>query len=533
MKVQMKFIQTNLVDRKGRICADSYEIKDLGEGPQEYWLIWNGSGDELSDLRATKFVPREGSEAQMRALGIRPQEFIDYGKARTIRDVLMLGTVVFRHHRRLIQVGGLLKWSADCFRKIGLLILKITIRIVRMVPAVCFVLLVRGVRPWLLVRWGPLYAQVFGHFLTSTDTYVCEKKRGIGVPDERFVDLFWLPDDVSNRYLARMWGRVLCIWPRWFMKDVNQINRWFPGSGHMHFRDVPGPSPTGGRPYIESDLYRVTDDSPPVLSFTGDEVQEGKRKLIEMGLTLNRPYVCLYVRDGAYDASKPEREDHAKWTDYRNGNVQDFIPMCEALIDEGIQIVRMGSKVWEPIKYCHPSLVDYAVSGYRTEFMDLFLAANSYFGVSTDTGSDEMQSVFRKEMVYVDFADIAWFRSNTDRSLTIFQHRYSMKEKRILTFKEIIARNLLRKDNENKDVYEGEDICLTSSSPDDICEVVLEKLSRLRNTWRGTQEDEARQERFRTLFPTDILDLLNNQRAHSDIRARIGAQFLRKYPNWI
>ena len=114
----MKFVQVCLVDRKGRICADSFEIKDLGGGPQEYWLIWNGSGDELSDLRATKFVPREGSEAQMRTLGIRPQKCIFYRKARTIRDVLMLGRVVVRHHWRLIQAGGLLKWSADLFPKI-------------------------------------------------------------------------------------------------------------------------------------------------------------------------------------------------------------------------------------------------------------------------------------------------------------------------------------------------------------------------------------------------------------------------------
>jgi len=116
-----------------------------------------------------------------------------------------------------------------------------------------------------------------------------------------------------------------------------------------------------------------------------------------------------------------------------------------------------------------------------------------------------------------------------------------MKEKRILPFREIIARKLLNSAltldklilKDSKNLYEGEDICLIPSTPDDICEVVLEKLSRLRNTWRGTQEDEVRQERFRTLFPTDVLDPINNQRMHADIRARIGAQFLRKYPNWI
>ena len=96
----MDLIQVILVDEKGRTCADKCEIQDLGEGPREYWRVWPNAGDESSDLRATKFIAREGAESQMLALGVRLREYINYREATNVRDVIMLGPVVVRHTER-------------------------------------------------------------------------------------------------------------------------------------------------------------------------------------------------------------------------------------------------------------------------------------------------------------------------------------------------------------------------------------------------------------------------------------------------
>ena len=57
------------------------------------------------------------------------------------------------------------------------------------VPAV---LVIRLIRPWLLVRLGGLESSRIGHFAANTELYLCERDAGINIPKQRYVDLFYM-----------------------------------------------------------------------------------------------------------------------------------------------------------------------------------------------------------------------------------------------------------------------------------------------------------------------------------------------------
>src|SRR3990167_4325024 len=112
------------------------------------------------------------------------------------------------------------------------------LRISRRLPlyalAISAVIVIRLIRPWLLVRVGGLGSSRIGHFAGNTELYLCERDAGINVPKERYVDLFYMSyRPICNEQLAIMWKRVLRVWPSWILSPISIVNRLIPG-GAVH-----------------------------------------------------------------------------------------------------------------------------------------------------------------------------------------------------------------------------------------------------------------------------------------------------------
>src|SRR3989344_7242242 len=91
--------------------------------------------------------------------------------------------------------------------------------------AVPVVVVIRLIRPWLLVRWRDLISPRIGHFAANTELYLCERDAGINVPKQRHVDFFFTEGPICNRQLAIMWKRILRVWPSWIMLSLRHVNR--------------------------------------------------------------------------------------------------------------------------------------------------------------------------------------------------------------------------------------------------------------------------------------------------------------------
>ena len=92
-------------------------------------------------------------------------------------------------------------------------LIKKILKIPLYILALLVVLIIRFIRPWLLVRFEGLFSTRIGHFAANTELYLCERDACINIPTQRYIDIFYITEPVSNQQLAIMWKRVLRIWP--------------------------------------------------------------------------------------------------------------------------------------------------------------------------------------------------------------------------------------------------------------------------------------------------------------------------------
>jgi putative glycosyltransferase (TIGR04372 family) len=197
--------------------------------------------------------------------------------------------------------------------------------------------------------------------------------------------------DQSNTQLVKLWKRQLNWAPSFLVSMLLGANKLTGKKVISEYRFST---------LVSVDQY--LDRSDKHLSFTERELRAGWREFESLGLSRDTPYVCLIVRN------QPQ-SDHA----LRNRVIDDFECAVSELVARGIAVVSMGSHNAAPLHVEHPLVCDYANSGKRNEFLDLFLLAHCKFAVSTLSGPDATCLAFRRNVLYIDIANYALCFSGT------------------------------------------------------------------------------------------------------------------------
>ena len=232
----------------------------------------------------------------------------------------------------------------------------------------------------------------YGHLALEPEVFLAEQE--VSRANKKFtrpvVNLWSLGPTAkqSNKYLARKWSERLTVVPSWMVSALHDAGEFLPALKLVE----PRLSITGS----ENGLDRTE----PHLSFSNEEIADGQRGLLEIGIDPRRPYVCLIVRDGGHYKSKGDIESSGY--ELINFNINDFASAAEALIAHGYQVVRMGSGSEQPFTNAPAGVIDYASSKRRSEFLDVYLAATCAFAISTQTGPDAVCMLFRRPVLYVD-----------------------------------------------------------------------------------------------------------------------------------
>ena len=389
--------------------------------------------------------------------------------------------------------------------------------------ALLLVVMVRLIKPFYLVRFGPLFSSRIGHFAGNTELYLCEKDAGINVPKKPYIDLFYMDGRISNYQLCRMWKRVLCVWPSSILGPavtiVRIIGRFFPKWKNHEI---------GNNLQHDRDIFNLLEKFPPHLSFTDDEEAQGKAALKEMGINENDQFVCLIVRDSSYLEEK--QPGTTSYHDYRDSDIDKYRHASEELANQGYFVIRMGALVEKPLISTNPKVIDYATNGLRSDFMDIYLCSKCHFFISNSCGLDAVATLFRSPLVIVNMAPLGYIPTWRSDTLFISKHYWSIAKSRKLTVKEIFSNNvgfLLRSEK-----YESNGIYLIDNTPREILSVVIEMVRRLDETLKLTEDDECNQEKFWSQFSSDKI-AENNLPLHGEIRSRIGTEFLKINQNWL
>jgi putative glycosyltransferase (TIGR04372 family) len=391
------------------------------------------------------------------------------------------------------------------------LAMKVRALIRRLIDAwlIFLVLLARMLRPFILVRFGPIRSDRMGHFTVNTELYLCECDANLH--GRRFVDLFYCssPTDnqskVCNEQLLQMWKRVLHIHP--VVRRLDEISRWLPG-GAPH--RVPWPKSE------DRDIHGLLDRTPPHLSLTPEEEQQGRQWLRSVGVPDCAPFVCFLSRDPTYLVALYPHYDHS-YHGYRDSRIESFFPALEELTRRGYFAFRMGAVVKEPLRVTVPGVIDYATR-HRSEFLDIFLGARCRFYLGDTNGFGGIPMIFRRPVALVNFIPLEYARAAGSRDLFIPKKIWSRRDKNLLKFGDIHTSGVGRFAYNRQ--YEQSGLELIDNTPEEISALAREMDDRLNGRWRAEAEDENLQKRFWAFFkPSEI---------NGVFQSRIGAEFLRQ-----
>jgi putative glycosyltransferase (TIGR04372 family) len=381
-------------------------------------------------------------------------------------------------------------------------------------------ILVYLIGPIFLFRFHGLNARKIGHYAEEVELYLCEIAHGINRPKLRYWDIFFHDTGpVCNKQLEKMWRRKIPIFPKILIKPMLMLTHVFPGGGIHRI---------GNNTQYNRDVNNLYDKISSQIEFTSKEISYGMSVIEKMGLK-EKKYVCIDVRDSAY-ANNVLKVDNFR-DQYRDSNIENYYDAALKIIEKGYVVVRMGKSVNSQFPVKNSNIIDYANSKYRSDFMDLFLAAYCDFTLSGCGGFSAVPIIFRRPFAFVNMAPIGLSVTFRGSTIGICKHYCDLHTHKRLTLKEIVNRESAYF-SDTKD-FIGADIYLAENSSEEIMEVAEEMIGQIEGTLKYSSEDNSLQEIFRNNFPKDEISLLNNSPQHGKIKFRYGAKYLLKNPNFL
>ena len=437
---------------------------------------------------------------------------------------------IFRQYKDIKTYG-----IKELFRKFTLLIsflIKIQICFLAFFPCV----IIRLISMWIIIRIEKAPSANYGNFVEDLARYCCKKKLKIDQPKKRHLDLFYiLPSDkIHNKQLAKMWKRKLNFLSGYILDPINRVNRLIPG---WKIHAIESLSANFVRD-VDNLIERCELKGFKILDFTAEEEIFGKKMLKKFGLEDNDKFVCLAVRDGAYQLRKiPARFHDWSYHDYRNFDIDNFILAAEELARRGYYVFRMGVVANKSMNSENPKIIDYVNSNLRSDFMDVYLGAKCSFCISTGLGFDQTPYVFSRPIALINlpFGDL---RTNSEKYLLLTSHHVLKKEKRRLSLSEIFSHGVAYAYDAKDFLEKG--IELKDCTSDEIKDLAIEMVELFEFNKKLSFEEEKLQNTFKSLFASNIKRFkfykeIENppNKMHGQIRARFCTKFLRENRDWL
>ena len=342
--------------------------------------------------------------------------------------------------------------------------------------AIPVVLLIRCLRPWLLIRLGTLTSWRIGHFAPDAGHQSIMRQ----IASQKTLDLYWLPSVTCNEFWAEMVRRNFSVYP--WVRPLDLWNQILPG-GAIHHRLS---SNTNSR-----DIHGWFQNHPLGLTFLPEEDKQAKTWLSQQGWQEGEPFVCLQVRDSAYlNTDSLHKGSDWNYHNYRDSDIATYVPAVEWLAQQGVWVLRMGKIMAKPIASSHPRIIDYAFHPEKSDFLDIWLYAHCNLCISTSSGPDWISSIYRIPLLFVNFLPLIHLWSWSD-AVHIPKTLVWQESGIPLTWREHLDSGYFY-----NQYYEQAGIKIIDLTPEDILAVVQERWQRVQGTWVDTEADINRQDRF-------------------------------------
>lgn len=344
-----------------------------------------------------------------------------------------------------------------------------------------------------------------GHLAAEIDWFL--KKQAMGeFPPVRPVLLLG-EDEVANVALLRMWGAYVRV-----VSNPSLIRLLRPFTLFRSLTIKLKPSfYTSAKTSDYQYVLNRWGDREPIFTLPVEVEREGRAALRAMGMPDDAWFVCVHARDGIF--SPTDENIHS----YRNCNIENYSLAVDEIVSRGGWCVRMGERGTPPLAE-RPGLVNYPDTGFKTDWMDIFLCAKARFFLGNTSGLCMVSTISGVRCALANMIQhgASYAVSPYDISIPKLLRR---KDGSYLTFPEIFLTGI--GNFRGGDEYAALGIAIVENTPEDIRDIAVEMLDMIEGKFQRTAEDEARQEAFR--------GLLQPHHYMYGARSHIGSAFLKKH----
>lgn len=156
----------------------------------------------------------------------------------------------------------------------------------------------------------------------------------------------------------------------------------------------------------------------------------------KLGIPEDQSYCCLHVRERGY-LKEPIGHLH----EYRNSNINNYLPAIKYLVEKGTMVVRLGDSSMQHLPIMD-GVIDYALTESRSDLMDLYFAANCDFFIGCDSGPLQLALLFNKPTLSVNYSNVITNYLLKPNDVNVPKHIFSHEKNRILSFKEVLNSDL-------------------------------------------------------------------------------------------
>jgi putative glycosyltransferase (TIGR04372 family) len=247
----------------------------------------------------------------------------------------------------------------------------------------------------------------------------------------------------------------------------------------------------------------------PILTLRDQDRERGWQALESIGIDRSAWFVTLHVR-------RPAIEVHNSGTGIRNAQIASYSEAIKLITSRGGWVIRMGDPGMPPLPQMDRT-IDYAHSSLKSDWMDLFLCAESRFYVGTSSGLNSFPMLFGVPIVMTNVCPTNGFPlSEKDIFIPkLFRHRESGQ---LLSFRKALKppfRNCY-----NSRVIEPLGYEVIDNSPQELRDVVAEMLQRVESSSYYSKEDQELQEIAQAIVKEHDID---------GMQSRFGREFLQQY----
>lgn len=247
----------------------------------------------------------------------------------------------------------------------------------------------------------------------------------------------------------------------------------------------------------------------PLLALSREDVDRGWDILKKFGMRQGEWFASVHCREDGF-AGRIEP--------LRNADIRNYFKAMEAIVKRGGWVVRVGDELMQPLPKME-RVIDYVHSGFKSDWMDVFLCGECRFFLGSHSGLYNLACVFGRPSALANWPHLAGILPCGINDIAIPKLPWSEKDRRYWHFREMFDSKL--SNSCLSELFDATGLRMLENTPDEISSLAEEMLDKLDGKEIYTEEDERLQEKFKSL--------MNPTHFSYGAVSRVGRDFLRKY----